>query len=269
MSITVPLAGFGGGGGTSLNFDVKAYPTEEALIASTPKANTIGIITEERITSWTFSATEPSSPTEGMVWITVGTESEVAFNVLKKNAVQLYPVSAKQYVDGAWVDVTAMSYQDGAWAEWRDYIIQSGKPAKWGFGAQLRSGVSVEVTQNADFITVVSNKDAQGGTATNTKVDLSNYSYIIADIDVISVVTGGSSTADQGVCLAVTNGINAGSLTDYRGNIVSTAMTVALGRQSLMLPVTELSGEYYVGFLFGADTKNTSTINIYSLGLAR
>ena len=112
----------GGGGGAALNFDVKAYATEEALLAAVPKENTIGVITQTAITSWAFSATEPAEPVAGMVWISTGNSSGVAFNALKKNAIQVYPLSAKQYVDGAWVDVTAYSYQGGEWVGWITYI---------------------------------------------------------------------------------------------------------------------------------------------------
>ena len=122
MSIPVPLEGFGGGGGASLNFDVKAYATEEALLAAVPKENTIGVITQTAITSWAFSATEPAEPVAGMVWISTGDSSGVAFNALKKNAIQVYPLFAKQYVNGAWVDVTAYSYRGGEWVGWITYI---------------------------------------------------------------------------------------------------------------------------------------------------
>lgn len=111
-----------GGGGAALNFKVLAYATEADLQAATPAENTIGIITETPITSWIFSATEPSPAAAGMVWITVGTASTFEFNALKKNAIQIYPISAKQYVSGAWMDVTAMSYQGGEWVAWVSYI---------------------------------------------------------------------------------------------------------------------------------------------------
>ena len=81
-----------GGGGAALNFKVLAYATEEALLTATPANNTIGIITETPITSWIFSATEPSPAEAGMVWITVNTYSSVKFNALKKNGIQVYPI---------------------------------------------------------------------------------------------------------------------------------------------------------------------------------
>ena len=104
----------GGGGGASLNFKVVGSTSAPA----SPKENTIWVNTSTEITSWVFSATEPESPAAGMVWISVGASSPVAFNALKKNNITVYPLSAKQYVNGAWVDKTAKSYQGGAWVEW-------------------------------------------------------------------------------------------------------------------------------------------------------
>ena len=104
----------GGSGGAGLNFKVVGGTTEPA----NPKENMIWVNTDHEITSYIFSATEPESPVEGMVWITTGISSAVEFNALKKNGLQVYPFSAKQYVGGAWVDKVAKSYQGGAWVDW-------------------------------------------------------------------------------------------------------------------------------------------------------
>jgi hypothetical protein len=101
----------GGGGGGGLNFKVICNPQP-----STAKENTIWIDTDT-ITSWIFSATEPSPAEPGMVWFTIGTSSTVEFNALKKNGIQVYPIFAKQYVNGAWVDKTAKIYQGSKWVE--------------------------------------------------------------------------------------------------------------------------------------------------------
>ena len=108
---------YGSGGGSGLNFEVKAYASEDSLPA-TAKENTIAVITETPITAYTFSATEPTDPIEGAVWIRIGAASPVEFNALKKNEIRVYPVSAKQYVSGAWVGKTAKSYQGGEWVAW-------------------------------------------------------------------------------------------------------------------------------------------------------
>lgn len=103
-----------GSGSGGLNFKIVGGTSEP----SNPRENTIWVNTDEKITSWVFSAEEPEAPSEGMVWFTIGTSSTVKFNALKKNGLQVYPISAKQYISGAWVDKAAKSYQNGAWVDW-------------------------------------------------------------------------------------------------------------------------------------------------------
>lgn len=104
----------GAGGGAPLNFKVVGGTSAPA----SPKENTIWINTNTDVSSWDFSATEPETPSEGMVWITTGKSSTAPFNALKKNNITVYPISAKHYIDGAWVDKTAKIYQGGVWANW-------------------------------------------------------------------------------------------------------------------------------------------------------
>ena len=103
------------GGGASLNFQVKTYPSETELKADKPKENTIGVITTTTMTSWVFSATEPKEPEVGMVWISVGDASGFEFNALKGKTLQVYPLSAKQYYSNKWNDVTPWIYQGSEW----------------------------------------------------------------------------------------------------------------------------------------------------------
>lgn len=109
----------GGGGGAPLNFKVVGGATAP----SNPKENTIWVNTDVDITSWLFSATEPSPAESGMVWIASGTSSTRAFNALKKNGIYIYPILARQYIGGAWVIKTAKIYQSGAWRDWFDGVI--------------------------------------------------------------------------------------------------------------------------------------------------
>ena len=103
----------GAGGGASLNFKVVGGTSAPA----SPKENTIWVNTSTAITGWVFSATQPTG-SSGMVWISTGAASTAPFNALKKNNITIYPISAKQYVSGAWADKTAKIYQNGAWANW-------------------------------------------------------------------------------------------------------------------------------------------------------
>ena len=110
-----------GGGANSLNFKVIGGTSAPA----NPKENTIWVNTDQKITEWHFGADEPSA-IDGMVWIKTGNSSPVAFNALKKNSIQVCPMSAQQYIGVAWVDKTAKSYQGGAWVDNYYYIFKSG-----------------------------------------------------------------------------------------------------------------------------------------------
>lgn len=107
------------GGSNPLNFKVVGGTSQP----TSARENTIWVNTDVDITSWAFAATEPVEPSEGMVWITVSNTSPVAFNALRKNELMIYPIAAKQYIGGVWVDKTAMIYQDGAWQSWITDII--------------------------------------------------------------------------------------------------------------------------------------------------
>ena len=112
-----------GGGGGGLNFKVVGGTSQPV----NPKENTIWVNTETEISGWAFSATEPGSPVEGMVWIYTGTYSTKEFNALKKNCVNVYPLSAKQYISGSLVSKKTKIYQNGTWREFIDpkYILNA------------------------------------------------------------------------------------------------------------------------------------------------
>ena len=188
MSIPVPLKGFGGGG-ANLNFKIVGNPQP-----ASPRENTIWIDTDEKITSWIFSATAPESPEEGMVWISIGTSSAVEFNALKKNSMLVYPLSAKQYVSGVWGTVEAQSYQGEEWIQWWDGMLyKSGDQytditGGWDYYNEQNGG---SVTFDSDYITM--DGGSNGYTTAiyaNNQLDLAGYSTLNIEFDVTR--TGGS-----------------------------------------------------------------------------
>jgi hypothetical protein len=103
-------------GGASLNFKVVGNPKP-----SDPKNNTIWIDTDVKIPEWGFASENPytgNDVEEGTVWIQTVNKSPSVFNSLKKNGIMVYPVSAKQYVGGSWVEKEKEAYIDGAWKTW-------------------------------------------------------------------------------------------------------------------------------------------------------
>lgn len=147
MSLTVPLYGFGGGG-ASLNFKVVGGTTKP----TNPNENTIWVNTDKKIASWTFSATQPKTATEGMVWITTNTSSSIELNVLKKSDVIVNLHSAKQYVGGAWKLKNAFCYQNKKWTQFsqiRLYYYNRGDLCTADSGGW---GYNSNVTFNSDHI---------------------------------------------------------------------------------------------------------------------
>lgn len=112
-------------GGTVLNFEIVGGTTKPG----NPKENTIWVNTSTAVTGWAFSAKEPASPVEGMVWIRYGVTGDVEFNALKEEAIQMYLLGVKQYVDGAWSIQESHIYQGDTWTQFsygRYYLFQAG-----------------------------------------------------------------------------------------------------------------------------------------------
>lgn len=165
------------GGGNPLNFKVVGSTTQP----TDPKENMIWVNTSTAITDWVFSATQPSAKS-GRVWISTGTSSPVEFNALKKNGIQVYPISAKQYVSGSWVDKEAKSYQGGKWVEWNTFITELigkftavGEPDK----------ASIQVDNNDIIVTSTGYGPNAQGLATfysSNKIDVTEYSTLSFDV---------------------------------------------------------------------------------------
>jgi hypothetical protein len=113
-----------GGGGASLNFSVVGGIVQPNNL----KENTIWVKTEVHFSDWTLSFEKPSNPENGMVWIAISTRGRNVFNALKKNGIAISPMSAKQYVNGAWQAREAQIYIDGELRDFVQYLVKSGVP---------------------------------------------------------------------------------------------------------------------------------------------
>jgi hypothetical protein len=245
-------AGGAGGAGAGLNFEVKAYATEVLLRADTPKENTIGVVTGTPITGWIFSATQPDAITEGLVWFLTGTDSAVEFNALKKNSVKVYPISAKQYVDGAWVDKTAKSYPGGEWVDWVTYLFNGGDTCDGITGGWTNSGYSYTGTVDGSSKTYTNVSPTIGETikvsvgkeikvaiaGTVNKIDLTDVKTIIVDID--------SVVGQAFVRVCSTKAVNS----DPKASL---SLGSAVSGTTSKLDVSSLSGSYYIAiFTYGS-----------------
>ena len=243
--------------GVELNYDVVGGTTAP----SNPKENTIWVNTSTAITSHVFSATQPTG-SAGMVWIETGTTSPVEFNALKKNGIQVYPISAKQYVSGAWVKKTAESYQNGEWVCWIHYLYNEGKEIAGGIKgyAYGSSGtgatrVTPSVTKGADTITIAVNKNNTSNSGCSTlfaedPVDLTNFNTMKINVTSRS---GGNET------------IYVGITKNKKDQFELVAYTVITETGTFSLNLSSYNGEYYCIVGFSGAGNKTLAFNSWTL----
>ena len=170
----------GAGGGTPLNFKVVGNPQP-----ANPKENTIWVNTDTEITGWIFSATEPEGYAEGMVWIKTGAINSVEFNALKKNTIKVYPMDAKQYLDGAWVAKPTLIYQNGVWRNFYTYLYDNGTIYPHIAEFVLAAGPGYIEFNDADIKVGMPQTTASTGqfAVTNTLMDLSSFSTLVMKVN--------------------------------------------------------------------------------------
>lgn len=239
----------GGAGGASLNYKVVGGTTAP----ENPANNTIWVNTETAITSYAFSATEPTSPIEGMVWFKTTDSSEASFNMLKKNAVIIHPVACSQYYNGTWETKTAQIYQN----EWKNigtaavYLFNHGE-----INDELTGGIYYpELKDDAIHF----KKDGiSGGTtytySTKSKVDLTNYRTMKA-----KCLSGNSlETVIFRICVIDKTANGAHFTTSQLVASASEYGPFNDIERIAELDISELSGEYYLGYAFGVRSSATA-----------
>ena len=236
----------GGGGGAGLNFKVVGGTVQP----NNPSENMIWINTDAEITSWTFSATQPETAAEGMVWISTGTSSPTEFNALKKNDITVYPTSAKQYLDGAWVDKTMKVYQGGTWIGMYQYIIRDGilvEKFDTGFGGYTYSATSnnTYVSQKNGYVEINGAKSGTGFTRTTNALNFTNAKSLV--VEFLSATTWKHENAG----MAVWNK----KVTASRDARIAYANMKNSNLTGLTLNVSGITGVNYAGFeTVGTDT---------------
>lgn len=232
---------------SELNFEVIGGTTEP----TNPKENTIWVNTDVEITGWYFSATQPENMAEGEVWFTTGDSSEVAFNALKKNTIQVSPSIVKQWVSGELKDVTAKSYQDGKWV---DLVSLEGVFYKKGNecteitgGWTSKKNCLGNITKKADRISLNLTGKSGGDTYfvsyTKNKIDLSDYKKISFVFDSFNR----SDTEDSSVRVYVGLFKNISTVTDEESlmnECVATKQVTTKG--TAYVDVSGLRNSYYV-----------------------
>jgi hypothetical protein len=185
----------------------------------------------------------------GQVWISTGSSSIVAFNALKENGIRVFPLSAKQCVDGVWEGVPVQTYQGGEWTEWYDGELYSygneyeDLTGGWALSTEHSTPThSDTLTKNADSMTfethfVAGESYAGGFLRTNKKISLSGINFLILTVRSVSF-----DDAQYPFILCVKSGDNA-----KKEGIVASAALAPSGEQTFTLDVSALSDSYFIG----------------------
>lgn len=244
------------GGAASLNFRIVGGTSAPV----SPTENTIWVNTSYEITSYVFASETPESAQDGCVWIKTGISSIVEFSLTKKDSIMIYPLIAKQYIDGAWADMSAKSYQDGEWVEWVTYLYNLGDECEDVTGGWvIAKDCNGSISKNTDKITFdVSGANGRYTYAlihTANPIDLTDKINIKVNDDWVETL-GSFSNTKIGISKTKPTSVTTG------------AEVVATGESSLS--VDGISGEYYifVGALVGDNTTIKVKLNITDITLS-
>lgn len=264
----VRRGGSGGSGAGGINFDVKAYASEDAIPAEM-SLNEIAVITDIEVSSWVVSTIEPDAPIDGMLWIENGSGSEISFNALKKNALIVYPKRAYQYVDGTFSPLDAWLY-DGVsrpkFSASTTYLYIEGDTCEGLTGGYYAAGLkpastsasaaAPTITYGDDAMTIAgSNSYSYNGgyVRTKNKIDLTDFSVLVFE---------GSRTGSGGAAMHVWTDIGS-----YINEKSVKSCVISNGDTRAEIDVSGLSGLHYVGFATTKNNDGAATIVVTSLGL--
>lgn len=227
-----------GVGGADINFKVVGGTTQPA----SPKENTIWVNTSTKISEWTFSATQPVNPTDGMVWFSTGKSSSVEFNALKKNRLNVYPISVKQYISSKWTDKTAKTYQGGKWVDWLTYLYDGGSSG-WKVASKGSGWANGTLSYDKALVLTLSSDTTCIAVTTNASVDLTDFKTMRV---VVSSASTNLSKAYNWIGISNSNDFSwnpesAGSR--LPSCVVANKSFTASG--TITLDITSLNGKYY------------------------
>lgn len=220
-----------------LNFKVVGGTTQP----ENPSENTLWVNTAA-LSSYIFAPEAPELPAEGMVWFALGNSSTASFNALKKNALILCPLYARQYRSGAWEEVQAKTFLNGAWADWSPMsvvIFENGEFTSGSFGYVLESESSYSRVEIADgFWKIVCSGSGTVYGYTTEAFDLTNISELIFTGEVESGDSSYKSTITFGVASAQED-------TEFVAK-QSFSTWGAVNSDAYAVDVSSLSGRYYI-----------------------
>lgn len=257
----------GNGGGSELNFKVVGGTTQP----ENPKENTIWVNTDTAITAWVFSASEPESPAEGMVWIATANTGSAKANLLKKNAVTVCLISAKQYIGGSWANKAAYIYHGASWVQFSFaflYLYNTGDECTsvtGGWSAKAITydigGVTPTLTKGSSSIkvTIAGSDYACGVCAVNNSIDITPYKKL--KINITAKTLSPFESMKQFNSFSVMSNLSSGY------NKIASVQLVNCSIGTNTIDVSSINGKKYIAICMMADCDNVQSVTFNKVWL--
>lgn len=140
------------------------------------------------------------------------------------------------------------------------WIVKNGEPTDIGYSTLLVSQYPVTIT-NGDGFLGLNNQSGGSGVVSDVKVDISAAKMVIADVNIITVTSGGNYANFKGVGLALSADKGYAYTSAANQGIKSVKLSTETGRQTMKLDVENITGDWYIGFCL----QQKNNINLYSL----
>lgn len=259
LNMAAEIANIEVGGG--LNFEVVGSTSQP----SNPKENTIWVNTDASISKFSFSVEQPSEPENGIVWFKVADYSFAAFNALKDNVMQIYPLYTRQYINSEWITVRSKLYNGESWIEFgRLSLFDNGDQCTDTTNGWISDSTRYVSENSAKAPTLDFSNDMMNITMTtagssytgsvyprNNYIDFTPYSKLIVR----------KTGATNGVVTFMITSSNAGGYSSY--NVASLGMQ-GKDTGTYELDISSINGSYYL-FIgvksIGKDNPNKISIN--------
>ena len=246
---------FPGGSGAKIN--IKACATIGGLPA-TAKEGDLSVITATAIHDVYASQDMPSAPSNGDVWVWLGSNARVEMD-LGKN-IYLPPRACFQYNGTTWIYKESYVYHSAVWVEVTLYLYLDGSMLLFNGYSGVNYGgnnySAVAITLENTFIkylcTGITDREERFAWSENT-IDLTDIDSIICDYDICG-------TIDKANLMV--------SLTRGKTPVAQVVGSVTAGSHTAILDVSGLSGYYYIGmyggrFYTGAANVDQISINSF------
>lgn len=140
------------------------------------------------------------------------------------------------------------------------WIVKNGVPTDIGYSTLLVSQYPVTITHGDGFLGL-NNPSGGSGVVSDVKVDISAAKMIVADVDIITVTSGGNYANFKGVGLALSADKGYAYTSAANQGVKSVKLSTETGRQTMKLDVENITGDWYVGFCL----QQKNSINLYDL----